>query len=176
EWQGQIARINWVADAELNLRHYELEQSADKQRFERIATVQANGTQNGPAEYVFNAPAPDWLQATQVYYRLKTVDLDGTKEYSQIIRLNLTQAYPDFQLYPNPAREQIALRYQLPTQQQLQVEVFDQQGRKVHAHTIEGGSGMQEYLLRTQTWAQGLYLLRLSDTNQAVWERKFVKQ
>ncbi|MEL6843706.1 MAG: T9SS type A sorting domain-containing protein, partial [Bacteroidota bacterium] len=94
----------------------------------------------------------------------------------QIIRLDLSQAYPDFRLYPNPARNQIALRYQLPLQQQLQLEVFDQQGRKVHRHSIEGGSGIQEYALTLQNWSQGLYLLRVSDSEKVVWERKFVKQ
>lgn len=77
--------VSWTTSDEINVSHYELQRSDDGTSFYTIANTPA---QNGPGvqqyQYTDNKP----VQQTIVYYRLRSVDKDGTAKLSKIISVN----------------------------------------------------------------------------------------
>jgi hypothetical protein len=73
----------WRTIQELNASHYNVQRSEDGIRFHTIGMVMAQGTTSSATDYTF-----DDRNATgkMYYYRLQQVDLDGSINYSAIIK------------------------------------------------------------------------------------------
>ena len=63
--------------------------------------------------------------------------------------------------YPNPAREQAAVRFALPDRRDVTVRLFDMLGREVESFRLGSLQGRQEQTLDLSTLSSGTYLLRL---------------
>lgn len=96
--------IRWTTDNEVNVSHFELERSDDKDNFSKITEVKA-----GSNTYAFNDLTIN-SSADNSYYRLKTVDYDGSFEYSKIIFVRNTIRKIDISVYPNPFTENITIQ------------------------------------------------------------------
>jgi hypothetical protein len=96
--------LNWQVGTENNVKGYEIERSATGTRFEKIGFVSATGSRS----YSFSDRLP--LQGKSLY-RLKTVDLDGTYSYSQIVGVNIDLA-SGIKLFPNPATDRIYVQHE----------------------------------------------------------------
>ncbi|MDX1429208.1 MAG: T9SS type A sorting domain-containing protein, partial [Rhodothermales bacterium] len=68
--------------------------------------------------------------------------------------------------YPNPFRDQTAIRFDVPQSQHVTIEVFDMLGRKV-ATLVDGslGPGSHVAILTAEMLAGGLYVYRLQANN-----------
>ena len=92
--------ISWTTQSEIDFSHFELEKSIDGVSFFILETVQGKG--NPGASYSF----VDTKLRTINYYRLKSVDLDGTIAYSKLIALDrgkgCSEADVEFEVFPNP--------------------------------------------------------------------------
>jgi hypothetical protein len=75
--------ISWQTEQEINASHFDIETSNDAISWKKITMLKANGNSSSTLKY-------DYLdtRATRfngnIYYRLKSVDLDGTSKYSDI--------------------------------------------------------------------------------------------
>ncbi len=77
--------VAWSAAQEVDLAGYSLERSLDGERFFETAYVPALGTSHGARDYGESlALATEALDAV-VYYRLRSIDLDGSYAYSKVI-------------------------------------------------------------------------------------------
>ncbi len=87
--------VKWVTATEENVRHFEVQRSADGAQFNTIGLVQP-----GRSGYQFKDNAP--LTGNN-YYRIKTVDLDGEVDYSPIVMVNVKNENSIItSIYPNP--------------------------------------------------------------------------
>ena len=108
----------WVTTSEINVKHFVVEKSYDGVTFNDAATVFANGNMNSKMSY----SATDDIANTNtpvIYYRLRSVDIDGKTTYSavRIIRLSKqTDNTVTILTYPNPAINE--LRITIPTKWQ----------------------------------------------------------
>lgn len=98
---GDKAEITWATSAEINCSHFIVEKSFNGNSFTDVATIQGNGTTSSQHNYsivndVSNAPS------TEIYYRLKQVDLDGKINYSRIIILRINDKARPLIISPNP--------------------------------------------------------------------------
>ncbi len=94
-------RLNWESASEINFSHYVIERSADGIIFKSIGEVQSKKL-NSSASYDFIDEGPSIGGIN--YYRLKSVDLDGSFEYSVIREIQLPTQGVDFSFSPNPAQ------------------------------------------------------------------------
>jgi hypothetical protein len=69
-----------------------------------------------------------------------------------------------YQLYPNPANDQVNVEYQVPMEECATLEIYAASGTKIIEYRLQGESGLKE--ISTQTWAEGVYLFRFSCGNQ----------
>ncbi len=98
--------INWVTASEKNNSHFILESSINNvQSWQVVAEVEGSINSEMPVAYAAtdkNLP----LSGGMVYYRLKSVDLNGRYTYSEVIaaRLNPISGKATWRVYPNPSQ------------------------------------------------------------------------
>ncbi|GAB3590029.1 hypothetical protein GCM10027345_44460 [Hymenobacter daeguensis] len=154
--QGNAVALAWRTASEKSSARFEVERSTDGRAFARIGERAAQGTTTSPTDYAFldnQAPGSPSAQAP-IYYRLRQVDLDGTATYSPV-RVVTAGGKVDLALYPNPAREAVAVTG-LPAG--AAVTVLDALGRTVAAATAEA-DGTARLTLPTGL-AAGVYAVR----------------
>lgn len=118
--------LNWTTTMEKNAKMFIIEHSFEGAIFTPIGAVNANGNSQAPLHYHYqHAVSPSGKN----YYRLKTVDLDETFEYSKVIMVEVPIA--EFSIFPNPLKSTqsfiIRADDKIPTIEK--VEFIDQFGR-----------------------------------------------
>lgn len=148
-------KIQWTS-VENELSHYELERSRDGKFFDKITSVDAkeNNT-NQEANYTY---IDTKIIASVYYYRLKSVDIDGKSNYSNVIKLT-SDDVASIKLYPNPADGNITLTVKNTP---YQLVIKDINGRTVFTQH----SNNQELVIDTHAYPVGMYFVHvLSDDN-----------
>jgi hypothetical protein len=75
--------LQWRTIQELNASHYNVQRSEDGIHFRTIGMVMGQGTTASATDYTFNDKN---ATGSMYYYRLQQVDLDGSINYSSIIK------------------------------------------------------------------------------------------
>ncbi len=68
-------------------------------------------------------------------------------------------------IYPNPANDKLTVRIKLETADELQLDVFDVQGRVVRSERKSFAAAQTDYVISTAAFAPGFYKIRLSGKN-----------
>ncbi len=141
--------VAWTVEDEVNLAGYAVEQSLDGKHFEEVRFVNALGTDGGARSYGERvASATEALDAT-TYYRLRTVDLDGSFELSRVVAVNAgaeVLAEAELMVAPNPSRQGSGFTTNLPADPGADIQVFDLQGRLVLRRAGLTGEAIGQHL------------------------------
>jgi hypothetical protein len=92
--------VQWATASELNNDYFNLQRSTDGINFTTIGWFDGYGTTNQPHQYYYNDKGVE--VGVEYYYRLESVEFNGTKDYSKIVHAKLKTALPSFELYPSP--------------------------------------------------------------------------
>jgi hypothetical protein len=163
------AFVEWQTTSEENASHFEVERSIDARSFQKIGTVAAAGNSNDLQRYNFTDRSFG-NQPQTVYYRLRSVDLDGTFSLSRAVSLQPRSAGQYAGVYPNPARKASMVTVSTGIAAG-EVSLWDMLGRQVPVSTSSLSDGSVQVSLNGV--ASGLYLLKLS-TSQGVVNRKLI--
>jgi len=124
-------RLDWTSTGEYKLKQYEIERGTDPTKFQKVATLAAKGNQPGRnVQYIHRDPIGE---SSTLYYRLKMVDLEGTFDYSHIVRVQVGEkAALDYSSVSFNAGDQ-SLRLNLWSVDNLPVEItlLDLQSKKL---------------------------------------------
>lgn len=147
--------LTWKTATEKDFDHYDIERATGTSiNFVSIGAVAAkNGT--GPANYSFTDENP--AINTDLNYRLRMVDEDGTAQYSPVHTVRIERHDISAVLTPNPATEQSTLFLHLEQEQNLQIEVTDYLGRRCWTHAFLQVSGDNALDLPLSDWPAGVY-------------------
>ena len=173
--EAQTVHLNWRTTNEYATRRFDVERSTDGRQFVSIGKVSARGyTRPGveiPYSFVDTSPPGDNL-----YYRLVTVDLDGTAERSPVVSVSLQAPTAIVDLFPNPNRGRtLYLRVDpAAADHSLRVEIFDAAGRNLlESHELNPGHGETSLQLDRPLRA-GSYLVRFYAARQALPPRLLI--
>lgn len=83
--------------------------------------------------------------------------------YTAINELSITQY--TFQVYPNPAKDQITIKFKADYTEKVRLQISDLQGRIVMEQTIESQSGINLKPVSISQLNCGLYLCRIQNGN-----------
>ncbi len=160
--------VKWDIADEIDVKEYQLEKSTNGFSFQAVGTVDANG-RNTMYSYV----DPN-NKAEQIYYRVKSVDIDGKTKYSGIIRFKDNTSFTtDVKVYPSPARSQITVQHsRLESKARITVSTID--GRMVKM--VTPGQGNSNTMLDISSLSAGTYVLKIDNGNGKVETTTFVKQ
>lgn len=156
--EGNTAQLSWETVLEVNASHFELQRSNDGRVFEAIGTVPAQGESRRTIRYRFADYRPA-LSGDLSYYRIKTVDKDGTYELSAIVSVKWDQAGNILgYIYPNPARDGKVMLDLKTTGNKADITVSDMSGRIMGVPVTEKVPG--NYELETGGLPAGLYVVK----------------
>ncbi|MFN4082859.1 MAG: PKD domain-containing protein [Bacteroidia bacterium] len=154
-------KITWKTAQEINCSHFNLYRSYNTKNWEQIAKVTSNFNSNNINNYKFDDHTFETAKLnTNIYYRLETIDLDGTLEQSNIVWVNEEQNN-DFgiEVYPNPFSDKIEIT---STNEELQqFEIFDNTGKLVYSQHVNGNTAI---IKPDENLAKGVYFLRVNNT------------
>jgi hypothetical protein len=125
----QNALLNWeIAEAE-NFDRFELERSNDAKKFRFVSKILFTPEH---ADYEFSdADARTFTNAqSQIYYRLKMLDLDGSYTYSRIVTLKFNDFGPNF-AYPNPFKNDLKISSKNHNTENVEIRFINPLGRLV---------------------------------------------
>lgn len=98
--QEGAVHLSWKTAEETNASHFDIERSSDAKTWKKVKETAAAGESLTPTSYTAIDETP---RAGISYYRLKTVDRDGTFAYSRTVSVNLENTGLTTSVYPNPA-------------------------------------------------------------------------
>lgn len=155
ELTGSVVQVTWKTAVEENLKHFEVQRSANGVDFSTIGIVQP-----GQTSYLFTDKEP---LVGYNYYRLRSVDIDGKATNTPMVLVNVKNGAAIISsLYPNPGNGNITLKLQGPVEGNVQVQVIDQQGRPVISKQL-GVQHTAEFKtpLVLSGLSKGTYVLRI---------------
>lgn len=102
--------LNWITAKEENFSHFELERMVHDEEFKLVSVIQGTGNSLSDVAYHYkDSEAPYGL----LYYRLKAVDIDGSFEYSEVLKIK--NGYENkLAVFPNPTHSISQLKLVFP--------------------------------------------------------------
>jgi hypothetical protein len=168
--------LKWTTATEINVSHFVIEKSLDGKSFSDAGVVFAAGNSSSDINYSFNDKV-NVSQSNMFYYRLRSVDIDGRKQYSSIRMVRIAKDNTQgiaILTYPNPVTNE--LRITVPASWQgkkVSYEVLSNNGRLTIR--TESGNSSQTEAINVSALNSGMYLVRVSCNGETAVQ-KIVKQ
>ncbi len=135
--------LSWKTIQEIESDKFQILRSTDARNFETIGTIKAAGNTNDARNYNFTDNEP---QDGISYYRLKTIDTDGSFEVSKIVSVRFEKDQPTIRVV-NPVDDNtIIVRTSIPNPK---FEFYDLMGRTQSFDLIPQGNNMYHLKLKS---------------------------
>ena len=161
------AKLAWASATESKFDYFQLEQSTDGKNFAQAGIAQKSKGSNSKYEQIAELRA---LKGSNVYYRLKMVDLDRSVHYSKTLGLQSDcSKKSSILISPNPASNTILIKDFNSTGN---LYIYDITGRLVLTAAISEDGNQQ---INVANLTSGTYLVQVT-SNEGVFYSKLVKQ
>lgn len=127
--------LKWKTITEINSNYFDVERSDDGQFFFSIGKVNATGNSSNPLSYSFLDTKLSYNNGSQIFYRLKLVDKDGSIKYSSHISIKpVFNGITIKNIYPTIIRkgDVVAVEVASDKSRTINVVVMDETGRSLH--------------------------------------------
>lgn len=172
--------VTWDVASESDFSHYELERSDDGTSFEKITEIQGVGNTTDQQSYSFDDYDVRYFQP--YYYRLISVDIDGSYEYSATVLGSINKEINGFDLesmmvYPNPTVDQFMISLFTSENRDLEMNIYNPLGQVIESRDLKIQEGNTVMKVDSDEWAPGVYLIELVDVNTSeTINKRIVKQ
>jgi hypothetical protein len=159
--------LSWKTATETNNYGFEIERKINTKEqtandWVKISFVSGSGNSNSPKSYSFKDENL-YGDGSKFFYRLKQIDNDGKYKYSDIVEVEVVpEQYDLSQNYPNPFNPVTTIRFSLPVQTQLKINIYNMLGELVK--TISEGmydAGYYQITFDASELSSGTYIYRL---------------
>ncbi len=157
--------LKWMVATEENLSGYEIEKSFDGRNFSKLSFVNAVNQ----STYTF----VDSKSSGTVYYRIKSIDVDGRYAFSTIALIKAGKSMIILNAFPSPFVSSFSLDHGTATTGSL-ITISGQDGRAIK--TIIPAVGSQRTPVDLSAAKAGMYLVRYKNGNGEVETLKILKQ
>ena len=166
---GDEVVLKWLTATETNNRGFEVERASSSttpvQGWARISFVEGRGTTTEMTDYSYKDKI---INPGNYVYRLKQIDFDGTVSYSEEIEVDITgpKDYALYQNYPNPFNPATTIKFALPIDSRVKLNVYNTLGQLVETLVDrEMESGYHEVNFDAARLSSGVYLYQLQTGN-----------
>jgi hypothetical protein len=158
--------IRWDVADEVDVVEYQLEKSLNGSDFTTVKSIPAaQKSVYGTSDHSAKQPV--------VFYRIKSVDIDGSFKYSGIVKLMNGTTSGKLKAYPSPATTQVTIQHkQLAAGARVTVSTME--GRIVK--TMAPASGLTNTMIDISSLPSGMYMIRLDHADGKIETTRLVKQ
>jgi hypothetical protein len=165
--RGAAVLVQWATASEINSREFIVERSADGRQFEALQTVAGHGTRATASTYATTDAAP---LAGLSYYRLRQVDVDGTRTYSPVASVRRAAA---FSAYPSPTADALTLDLRALPAGPCALRLLSLPGQVLLSQMLAGGEAQP---LSLAPLPAGTYLLEVISAGQHRSVQRVIKR
>jgi Secretion system C-terminal sorting domain len=132
---GTAHLVKWITSEEINVKHFEVQRSANGRDFTSIGNVLARHRSGSAYSYTVSQPG-----SGNNFYRLKMIDYDGSFEYSNVVLLKNANGL-EWSVYPNPTAEILYIRAPASgNRSSIKAAVYDAQGKLLLQPVLKAGA------------------------------------
>lgn len=151
--------LQWKTSNETKADRFLVQRSSNGLHFETIGEVVATGNSNTVQHYQFLDKKP--LKASN-YYRLKSLDLDGSFEMSKSLHFDFgSDQTVVTQVYPVPAQDFVMIDLEMVEAQEVTWVMTNVMGRQVNQGAKSLGEGEQQMAFSLEGLTGGIYFIAL---------------
>ena len=158
--KGVIASLNWSTANETTTNKIIVEKSVDGNNYTALTSVTAKGKASNTYTYT---DATNKL-GTVVYYRLKSVENDGSFKYSNVQKV-VFSSNNKLSVYPNPAGSNTKLSY-AATQSDVAARIVTVDGKLVKQVVLKAGTTATD--INVEGLATGTYYIETANGTESV--------
>jgi hypothetical protein len=171
-------RLSWETTSETNNAGFEVQRRVEDARalgasryaggpkdgsWKKVGFVgsKTDGTTTEAQSYAYtDTELPYRADAPQ--YRLRQMDTDGSQTLTDPVTVEQPVERVELrETFPNPARQQVTVRFAVPSQQSVALQLYDLLGRQVQTSVQGEAEGRQERQMDVSELPTGTYFLRL---------------
>ncbi len=154
--------LNWQTKTEVNNYGFNIERRISEGEWNTLGFVEGHGNSNSPKQYNFT-DSDLFAGGSKFQYRLKQVDNDGKFEYSEVVEVEVVPTQFELsQNYPNPFNPGTTIKFSLPKQTQIKLNLYNMLGELVE--TIAEGNyeaGNYKINFNASNLPTGVYIYRI---------------
>lgn len=171
---GAANLVTWETASEQNTRVHVVERSQNGAEFVALGELEAAGNTTQQHSYHFADDAP----TARAYYRIRTIDVDGSESVSKMVFVQRTQPTNTTALeaWPNPTNGAANLRFELASSQPVQLRVTDCTGKVVWYSNYAATAGANQLALELQNQPRGMYFVSLQTETGFIATKKVLKE
>jgi hypothetical protein len=168
--ENAAVSLVWITASEEGFDHFEIERATEELIFEKIGQLNGAGY-NTDDEHQYSLTDTKPVIGVN-YYRLKSVDLDGSYEYSAIISAEV-ESSKSIAVYPNPSNgDFVNVSANFGLSENTEVIIFNQEGVLLQRTPITERESRIDF---TRHLTSGVYILTYASAAHSETVRLFVK-
>lgn len=164
---GNNATLMWTANNEIDVDRYEIERSVDGKNFQLAGTVIPKPGTNAIKQYSF---AQTLVLSGNYYYRIKSIDKNGSFTYSYQVAINFTSG-KKITAYPTLLRSGEKLWIQTADATELLIEIYDMLGKRI---LLQKNATAGLTSITTPQLMPGSYILKATNATGDKYQTKFL--
>jgi len=161
---ADVVQLNWKTISEINSDYFEIERSIDGRNFTKVgASIKAAGNSDAEKFYSITDNVRG-VESPVVYYRVKLMDVNSKRAYSNVAAVKLPENGAVITLSPNPFISEINVTAALEENVAYTVRMMDVSGRTVLNSTEKITKEKPVLTLRyLNGLTRGVYLVEVVD-------------
>lgn len=163
---GRDVTLNWTTSKETNNSGFEIQRAFGKGQFVRISFVEGIGTSSTANLYSY---IDKGLSSGNYSYRLKQSDFNGNFEFfnlSDEVVIGIPGKFDLSQNYPNPFNPSTKIKFDVPVDSRVSINLFDMSGREVASLVNEvKAAGYYTLEFNASELPSGIYFYRIIANN-----------
>lgn len=169
--------LKWNTSSEKNCNRFIIERAEENiTGFSEIASVKAIGNSNSVTNYSYIDKDILSKNYSTVFYKLIEIDNNGEITFSELISTQQSLKNNPFELYPNPAKQFLNIKFSSQTNTNFHVSIFNSNGicciEKEINDVIENA-----FQITINSLAEGIYILKTENkTTGEITIQKFTKE
>jgi hypothetical protein len=173
---NNVVKLKWETQYEQSSSYFNIERSIDGVNFTNVARINAAGNSGLPLNYNHSDPLPVSVQLQKtIFYRLKSVDIDGQFAYSKTVSLHLDKQDMELFISPNPAKDILQVQTGNSIAGKATLQIADLSGRIVYTNILALQQGSNMLPVNISGLSNGIYIVRLLGENED-HTKQFVKE
>ena len=146
EQVNSAIRLNWSTATESENDFFLIQRRSSMGEFEQIAKIDGAGNSTNRLEYDYIDRKPF---DSDNYYRLVTLDFNGTQTFSDIVFVPFVEQFEVLSLYPNPSNGNFTLQIRNEMESDMQLNLASPAGKTIlkQSHRLEKGVNSIEFEL-----------------------------